>query len=105
MSLAGLRTCHVISPVGTDAVHLISSTGTCGVDSALGGTSYTGSGSSTAMSFDVGQVAQGFYKVCYCPSLDGPLDDDRIEFCVSILVFLALKLRRNREEDVCRMNF
>ena len=59
------------APAGTDMVHLISSTGTCGVDSALGGISYSGTGSATTLTFALGQISHGTYKVCHCPSIDG----------------------------------
>ena len=55
---------------GTDVVHLIS-TGSCGVTAAVGGLSYTATGSLPVLTFALGKIAQGTYTVCHCPSVDG----------------------------------
>eukprot|EP00439_Symbiodinium_sp_Y106_P027746 s1728_g3.t1 len=56
---------------GSDVIHLIASTGTCGVDAAVGGMSYTATGSPPALTFALGKLVSSTYKVCHCPSVDG----------------------------------
>ena len=56
---------------GSDVIHIIASTGTCGVDAAVGGMSYTATGSPPALTFALGKLVSGTYKVCHCPSTDG----------------------------------